>query len=600
MQTANGSAALDDLLARLEGVRSEGDGYQACCPAHDDNRASLSVNVGDDGRILLFCHANCATADVVRQLGMTMADLAPRSMGNGHSGNGRRVVAEYNYKLADGTLEFQVTKFEPKDFRQRRPDGHGGWTPSVKGCKIVPYRLPELLAADHAETVFIVEGEKDVDRLRSLGLIATCNAGGAGKWRSAHADCIPEGRNFVIVPDNDPTGRKHAEQVEQSLRRRAKSVRILNLPDLPDKGDVSDWLNNGGTVQQLRALAAASNNPFRKTTVEKFTFAQLREAYPELAEPVIDGIGRMGETVNINADPKIGKSWMLYGLLLSIITGRDWLGYYPTTKGKVLLIDNELTRSVLAYRIAEVAAAMGIEPQEYENDLEIWPLRGNLRSIEELAREFDDVPPEYYRAVGCDARYRFPTAGGENDNDGTTAFYNTVDRMAAQTNALWVLIHHATKGSQADKKITDVGAGAGAQSRAADAHLIVRQHEDEGVVVLEGVVRSFPPPKPLALRWQWPLWHLDEWADTTKLAGRLPANEQRQGERDKEGQNVIVKALLPGKATVNELIRRGIGMGKPRAEKLLGCLIAEGHVDTEQENIQGNNATVYWLKEGVV
>jgi Toprim-like len=163
-----------------------------------------------------------------------------------------KVVAVYDYKGGTGELLFQVQRFEPKKFTQRRPDGNG-WKYSVKGVRQVPYRLPELLTAPPHKTVYIVEGEKDADRLASLGLVATCNAGGAGKWRAAHAAYFKD-RTVIVIPDNDNAGRNHAQKVAKSLKGIAAHVRILELPDLPEKGDVSDWLDAGGTAEKLVAL----------------------------------------------------------------------------------------------------------------------------------------------------------------------------------------------------------------------------------------------------------------------------------------------------------------------------------------------------------
>ena len=164
------------------------------------------------------------------------------------------VVATYDYCDEGGALVFQVLRYEPKTFRQRRPEG-SGWSWSVKGVRVLPYRLPALLA-DPAATVFLVEGEKDADRLAALGLVATCNAGGAGKWKKEHSEFL-RSRRVVVLPDNDEAGEKHAQQVERSLRGIAAEVRTLVLPGLPDKGDVSDWLDAGGTLEELLALASA-------------------------------------------------------------------------------------------------------------------------------------------------------------------------------------------------------------------------------------------------------------------------------------------------------------------------------------------------------
>jgi putative DNA primase/helicase len=165
------------------------------------------------------------------------------------------MVATYDYRDERGDLVFQVCRFEPKDFRQRKPDGKGGWAWSVKGLRRLPYRLPELLAAPTDRTVFIVEGEKDADRLAGLGLVATCNPGGAGKWRSDY-NAFFVGRDAVILPDNDDAGRGHAQAVAANLAPIAARVWILERPGLPPKCDVSDWLAAGGTREELERLAA--------------------------------------------------------------------------------------------------------------------------------------------------------------------------------------------------------------------------------------------------------------------------------------------------------------------------------------------------------
>lgn len=166
-----------------------------------------------------------------------------------------RIEATYDYFGADGELVFQVVRKHPKKFLQRRSDGTGGWIWNLKGVTPVLYRLPELLEADPARVVFVPEGEKDVDRLRSLGFVATCNSGGAGKWRATHSAAL-RGRRVVVLPDNDDAGHKHAAEVSASLQRVAASVAVLPLPDLPSKGDVSDWLDAGGTAPDLGRLVA--------------------------------------------------------------------------------------------------------------------------------------------------------------------------------------------------------------------------------------------------------------------------------------------------------------------------------------------------------
>jgi hypothetical protein len=249
---------LQNVLSRLSGVRKSNGGYLACCPAHDDQHASLSVSLGDEGLVLLYCHAGCATEDVCKAIGLRLNDLFPPNSNN----NGRgRIIATYDYKDAAGTLLYQVVRFDPKAFRQRRPDGNGGWVWKLGDTPRVLYGLPELLAAGPDEWIIVSEGEKDVDRLSSRGLIATCNPGGAGKWAKLSDDSALEGRRVAIIGDKDTRGRIHVADVARRLHGRVAELRVLELPG-PGK-DVTDWFAAGGTVDELRKLieSTASYSP---------------------------------------------------------------------------------------------------------------------------------------------------------------------------------------------------------------------------------------------------------------------------------------------------------------------------------------------------
>jgi hypothetical protein len=243
---------LQNVLERLSGVRKSQDGFEARCPAHDDERASLSVGRGDDGRVLLHCHAGCEPAEVCQAIGLTLRDLfAPSDSGNELG----RIIATYDYRDAQGKLLFQVVRFHPKTFRQRRPDGRGGWINNLRGVRPVLYRLPELLAADRDGWILVTEGEKDADRLVKLGFVATTCPMGAGKWSKVD-DAVLEGKRVAIIPDNDGPGRKHAEDVAMRLQNRARAIRVLELPG--DGKDISDWFDAGGTVEGLRRLVEAA------------------------------------------------------------------------------------------------------------------------------------------------------------------------------------------------------------------------------------------------------------------------------------------------------------------------------------------------------
>jgi hypothetical protein len=175
---------------------------------------------------------------------------------NGEIKPWENIDTAYDYHDADGTLLYQVVRTitgEPR-FLQRRLDGNGKWIWSTKGIKRVLYHLPELVTARPDSIVYIPEGEKDVDRLRRHDRLATCNPGGAGKWLAEYGEHL-RGHHVRILADNDPPGEAHARHIARKLHDIVASVRIIRLPDLPEKGDVSDWLNAGNTIDDLDRLA---------------------------------------------------------------------------------------------------------------------------------------------------------------------------------------------------------------------------------------------------------------------------------------------------------------------------------------------------------
>ena len=226
---------IDTILEKLSGVRATGEGkWSAQCPGHDDRTASLSVTEGDDGRVLVFCHAGCETPAVLSAIGMTVKDLFSDN-GHQHNGSGRpKIVATYDYRDAAGSLLFQTVRYDPKNFKQRQPKEGGGWLWSLKGVERVLFRLPDLLADDTAQVTFVAAGEKDVDRLRGDGLSATCNpmGEGPGKWQDSYSKTLA-GRKVAVLVDNDETGREHAARVAKSLAGKAASVKLMNCRGCP-------------------------------------------------------------------------------------------------------------------------------------------------------------------------------------------------------------------------------------------------------------------------------------------------------------------------------------------------------------------------------
>ncbi len=194
----------------------------------------------------------------------------------------RRQAATYDYLDEHGKLLFQVVRYEPKEFRQRQPGPSGEWIWNRQGTPEVPYRLPELQEALSLDkTVIIVEGEKDVDASWRLGIPATCNAGGAKKWTLHHAAYL-KGADVVVVPDNDTAGRDHCDIVVSTLVGIAARLRVLLLPNLPEKGDLSDWIKAGGTADEFWRLVLAAPEAGEQQRAQISNFSHFSGGAPKI------------------------------------------------------------------------------------------------------------------------------------------------------------------------------------------------------------------------------------------------------------------------------------------------------------------------------
>jgi 5S rRNA maturation endonuclease (ribonuclease M5) len=236
---------------RLPKLHRCGKELRAACPIHKGVRESLAINLETGA---WFCHSECAR-------GGSIFDFEAELSGtNGKSARGtvldivgrsaepeRRIVATYDYTDENGVVLYQTVRYEPKDFKQRRPDGNGGWHWNLKDVRKVLYRLPAVLAAP---IVFVCEGEKDADSVTELGLVATTNPLGAGKWRPEYAEFL-RSKEVYVIPDADETGRNHADDVMRSLDGVATSVKRIELPGAKD---AAQWIERAGTQEALVAL----------------------------------------------------------------------------------------------------------------------------------------------------------------------------------------------------------------------------------------------------------------------------------------------------------------------------------------------------------
>jgi putative DNA primase/helicase len=457
--------AFSEALERLQ-PQQRGRGWIAKCPVHDDNAPSLRVDDFGD-KVGIKCHAGCDTRDVVAAMGLTMTDLFEPDTS---APPARTEVAAYDYKSASGTLLFQVVRYNPKGFSQRRLVG-GEWVYNLDGVDRVPYRLPEVVAASD---VVITEGEKDADRLAALGITATCNPSGASKWRPEFGPLFA-GKSVVILPDNDDPGRKHAEEVRASLAPYARKVRVVELPGLPPKGDVSDWLDAGNTPEQLTALIRPSVAPTLDAYIASFGGTDTPDLYPDIIPT--------GGLVIFVGQPRSFKTMAALQMMFSVASGQRWLGHDPTRSGSCLYVSEEGSRRKVSDRlIAMRAAYQPTRPIHILHREGITLGAPTWDRVRETLDEMDDP-----QLVVLDTLAALMT-GDENSVADIREALRPIQALITDYGVTVALVHHINKGGEG--RMGNRMRGSSALWGACDGTLgFVRDEDSNGIALDTGEVR---------------------------------------------------------------------------------------------------------------
>ncbi len=431
--------SLETILWRLKGVRRSGNGWMALCPAHEDKNASLSVRE-ENGKVLVHCHGGCALEAICASIRIEISDLFS------DNGPAPRTVAEYEYLDKDGKLLFQVVRFEPKDFRQRRPDGKDGWHWNLKGIRRVPYRLPEVLTA---KFVLVCEGEKDCETARALGIVATCNPGGAGKWREEYSEHL-HNKSVTVIPDADEPGRRHSQQVAGSLFGKVDSLKVLELPGAKD---LSEWVVRGGTPDALMELirTAPGWKPESQTT-SGFSLPLLADllARPDVpVEWVVENLLVAGTVSCVAAKPKVGKSTFARNLCLRVSRGEDFLGL-KTKQGECIYFGLEEREE----DIKSDFRAMGADGSE---PVYIHAAAAPAEGIDGLC---DLVRKRRPVLVVIDPLFRLARIRDEKAYAETYAALGPLIDVAREVGTHVMLTHHAGKSAKADAVDSPLGSTA--------------------------------------------------------------------------------------------------------------------------------------------
>jgi len=259
----------DLFCSKLEQVKHNNNSIVALCPSHNDENPSLTASCNSE-KILVKCQAGCTFKEIVSVLEMKQSQFfTPKE-----KTPPKKIVATYRYDDKDGGHVMDVVRFKPKGFRPRRPDGK--WT--LDGVTRVPYLLPQMLAAiKEGKDIILLEGEKDCDNAEKFGLVATTFAGGTGKWLEEYSKWFQEAK-VICLPDNDDAGRKGMRLIASEIVKVAESVSWLELPDIPAKGDLSDWLKiDGNNIEKFSSLVRQSSSIWKSELVKDDDNGQLLE-----------------------------------------------------------------------------------------------------------------------------------------------------------------------------------------------------------------------------------------------------------------------------------------------------------------------------------
>lgn len=432
----------------VEVVR-QGHSLRCPCPAHQGKDANLELTDREGGGVKVRCWSHdCSIKEIAAAVGLEVTDFIPPAVTNGSHGKADlgTVVERYRYDDERGNLLFEVWRYEPKNFRPHHIGPDGQWRMGLPtGCRMPLYRLQELQAADPKEPVFICAGEKDVENVRRLGLIATTNQGGEERKWARYPEWVEtlKGRYCVVLEDHDKPdtkrrvrpGEEHAKEVFAALTEAEIKAKRLLLPGLAEGEDVTDWIIRGGTAEALRELARPELR-FRLVTLEEM-----------LALPLptwqIDGLWEQGGVVMVYGEGSSGKTFLVVDLSMHLVRHMDWHG-------------RNVEGGAVIYVNADGGIRFRLRPQAWEFEFpdvpKLFPFliyndRIDMREKGTFQAFVDDVQQQTQAPaiVVLDTFHRMMPGADENAGEDTSRFFDALQAVRRDLGSTALFVHHSNR-----------------------------------------------------------------------------------------------------------------------------------------------------------
>ncbi len=460
-------------------VRKEGDGYRTSCPAHGGTDANMTIRPHAEGGAITTCHSHhCLRPDIAKGLGLTMDDLTPaKANGNGGEAHGQRI---YPYRDEAGTVLFEVVREVDKRFWQRLPGAKRG---GIGDARRVLFGLPELLTTSPGELICIAEGEKCVVEVAKLGIRATTNPHGAGKWRPEYTEWLKQrlaDRKFLVLPDNDLEGKKHAVHVCDSLQAAGLAVFLADLGPLPEKGDVVQWISAGGTAEKLRAMAAPKTLAERRESAGVEIIRDIELAAMVIPEHpfVIEDMLPIGYTL-LASKPKVGKTRGVTGLAVAVAHGGKAMGQIDVQKGEVLFLALESDLSDLQSRLSDIRN--GDPPNGNLYVVTDWP-KSNAGGLDLLEEWLAEHPLASMVIIDTIGRLKAPTPRNSDIYQVDYDFGTELKKLASRHAVGLLGCHHQRKAAGEDT--FDTMSGTLGVTAACDALWVLQRTRGQADAVL--------------------------------------------------------------------------------------------------------------------